>query len=52
MDRHVTEVTEMSGRGTEVMGRVQRLWRYAEVYGGYGDMRGLRRLRWWCGNAE
>ena len=47
MDGHVTEVMEMSGRGTEVMGRVWRLRRYVEVTerctegmeicGGYGD---------------
>ena len=30
IDGHVTEVTERSRRGTEVMERVRRLWSYAE----------------------
>ena len=48
MDGCVTEVTERSGRGTEVMERVRRLQRYAdfmercmegkEICGSYGDL--------------
>ena len=49
MDSRVTEVTEMSGRGREV---TEICGIYGEVYGGYEDMRGLWRLRWWCGNAK
>ena len=50
MDGHVTEVTERSGRGTEVTERVRRLQRYAEfterctegkeICWSYGDLGG------------
>ena len=46
VDGHVMEVTERSGRCTEVMEV------YGDMYGGCGDVRGLRRLSGWCGNAE
>ena len=55
MDGHVTEVTERSGRDTDVTGRVRRLQRFAEFTErcteGVEICGGLRGLRWWCGNA-